>query len=67
VFGAIVLIGLFAFAFLAGSYLPFICNSFKLLTAVFSLGAALSASLLSAGASVQGQLGEIGRRFPLIY
>ena len=56
VFGGITLIGLFAFAFIAGtSNQQFICKSFQLLAAVFSLGAALSGAFLGGGAAAQGK------------
>jgi hypothetical protein len=67
-FGAIVLVGLLVFAFLAGtSYKGFICDSFQLLAAVFAFGAALSAAFMGGGAAAQGQLGSTGQRFSLIY
>lgn len=67
-FGAIALIGLFVFAFLAGtSYKGFICDSFQLLAAVFAFGAASSAAFMGGGAAAQGQLGSTGQQFSFLY
>jgi hypothetical protein len=55
IFGGITLLGLFAFAFVAGTQQPqFICSSFELLAGVFAFGAALSASFLGGGAAAKG-------------
>lgn len=55
IFGGVTLLGFFLFAFLAGtSGTGFVCNSFELLAAVFSLGAALSAGFIGGGARAQG-------------
>jgi hypothetical protein len=61
VFGAITLLGLFGFAFLAGFNREFICNSFTLLAAVFSLGIGLSAAFIGGAAIASGQFGEAAK------
>lgn len=61
IFGAITLIGLFVFAYLASQSFDFICNSVLLLAAVFALGAALSAGFIGGAASATGQLGNAAR------
>jgi hypothetical protein len=67
-FGGITLIGLFVFAFLAGTaYKGFICDSFRLLAAVFAFGAGLSAAFMGGRAAAQGQLGAAGERFSFAY
>jgi hypothetical protein len=68
VFGVIVLVGFFIFAFLAGTgNQGFICNSFELLAALFSFGAGLSGAFMGGGAAARGQLGDKGQRFSLVY
>lgn len=68
VFGAITLLGLFAFAFLAGSLKPdFICNSFTLLAAVFSLGVALSAGFIGGAATLTSTMSEPLKRIGLAF
>jgi hypothetical protein len=61
VFGAITLLGLFAFAFFAGVNPAFVCNSFTLLAPIFALGAALSAGFIGGAAAAGGQLGDVAQ------
>ncbi|TPI25119.1 hypothetical protein FJ414_30905 [Mesorhizobium sp. B3-1-6] len=67
IFGAITLLGLFTFAYLAGtSDQQFICKSFQLLAAVFSLGASLTAVFLGGAAAAEGGInGGFSIRFGL--
>lgn len=60
-FAALTLIGLFGFAFVAGTASPlFICNSFQLLAAVFALGVGLSAAFIGGAAVSRGDIGLTG-------
>jgi hypothetical protein len=67
VFGAITLLGLFAFAFLAGTRPDFVCNSFTILATVFALGAALSAGFIGGAASIAGNLGASAKNNALAF
>jgi hypothetical protein len=67
VFGAITLIGLFVFAYLAAQSPDFICNSVLLLAAVFALGAALSAGFIGGAASATGQLGNRAKNNSFVF
>jgi hypothetical protein len=56
IFGGITLVGLFFFIYVAGvSEKQFVCRSFPILAAAFSLGAALSAVFLGGAAAAQGK------------
>ncbi len=67
IFGAITLIGLFVFAYLASQSPDFICNSVLLLAAVFALGAALSAGFIGGAASATGQFGNTARNNSFVF
>lgn len=67
VFGAVTLLGLFFFAYLAGSSPKFVCNTFVLLAAIFSLGCALSAGFIGGAAAANGQLGAAASNNVLNY
>ena len=67
IFGAITLLGLFLFAYLAANNQSFICNSFALLAAIFALGSALSASFIGGAAAASGQLGTAAQNNVLRY
>jgi hypothetical protein len=56
VFGGITLVGLFAFALIAGREPQFICNSFTLLGSIFAFGAALAAGFMGGAAGVSGRI-----------
>jgi formylglycine-generating enzyme required for sulfatase activity len=58
VFGAIVLISFLALAWYAGQHRGFVCESHRLLAAVFAFGAALSGAFLGGTAAVHGGFGK---------
>ncbi|MBY0296538.1 MAG: hypothetical protein K2X71_10930 [Methylobacterium sp.] len=57
IFGAITLMGLFIFAYLAAQNPNFICSTFTLLAPIFALGCALSAGFIGGAAAANGNLG----------
>jgi hypothetical protein len=67
-FGAITLIALFVFAFVAGSSsVEFLCRSYPFMTMAFPLGAALSAGFIGGHAATTGSLGLPAREHVVGY